>query len=156
MKPIHDESNANRVEIEKRLASYKDGATINQIASDLELSWITVKKHLDYLQAIGRADVKRFGNSQIYFLNGKGTWTKQIHLSSMHTLFLDTFYSPAPFNEAFLRIKETKKSEGEWKVVGNVMITKDKLGEVIEFLTNLKDHIEQYPPEHETKGGETA
>uniref|UniRef100_A0A7C3J4V5 ArsR family transcriptional regulator n=1 Tax=Candidatus Methanomethylicus mesodigestus TaxID=1867258 RepID=A0A7C3J4V5_9CREN len=154
MKPINDESNKTRIEIEKKLATAynKEGATINQIAKDLSFSWITVKKHLDYLEAIGRVEVRKFGNSQVYFLNGQQKWSKKISLSPFHTLYLDTFISP--FNEPYLRIKETKMMQGKWKVIGNVMITKDRLCEVIDFLTELKDKIGQYQ-QNGNPGGES-
>ena len=134
-----DDNNENRRGIEKALIRYKDGATINQVAKDLNLSWITVKKHLEYLNAIGRVHVKKFGSNEIYFLNGEGKWKKQIELSPSHTLFLDTFVSP--FNEPFLRIKETKIIDGKWRPVGNIIITKDKLDDVIAFLNQLKAEI---------------
>jgi len=97
------------------------------------------------MQSIGRAEVKKFGNSEIYFLNGDGRWKSRITLSPTHTLFLDTFMSP--FNQPYLRIKETKVVEGKWKDIGNVMITKDKLDEMIAFLQKLKSEIENYQPE---------
>lgn len=139
MPRIIDDSNENRKSIEKTLIGYKDGATINQISKDLGLSWITVKKHLEYLNAIGRTHVKKFGNNEIYFLNGEGKWKKQIDLSPSHTLFLDTFVSP--FNEPFLRIKETKIIDGKWKSIGNIIITKEKLPDVIDFLKQLEAEI---------------
>jgi predicted ArsR family transcriptional regulator len=139
MPKIIDDNNENRKSIEKALIKHKDGATINQISKDLNLSWITVKKHLERLNAIGRTHVKKFGNNEIYFLNGEGKWKKQIELSPNHTLFLDTLVSP--FNEPFLRIKETKVIDGKWQSVGNIIITKEKLPEVIDFLKQLKSEI---------------
>ena len=139
MPKLIDDSNENRKSIEKALIRYKDGATINQISKDLGLSWITVKRHLEYLNAIGRIHVKKFGNNEIYFLNGEGKWKKQIELSPSHTLFLDTFVSP--FNELFLRIKETKIIDGKWKSMGNIIITKEKLSDVIDFLKQLEAEI---------------
>jgi len=145
MRPIADEDNENRRSIEKALANHKEGSTINQIANELSFSWITAKKHLEHLQSIGRVEVKKFGNSEVYFLNGEGKWKSKITLSPSHTLFLDTFVSP--FNEPYLRIKETKIVDGRWKAIGNVMITKEKLDEVIEFLQTLKSEIGVYQPD---------
>jgi hypothetical protein len=141
MPKMIDDNNENRKDIEKTLIKYKDGATINQIANDLNLSWITAKKHLEHLNVIGRVHVKKFGNNEIFFLNGEGKWKKQICLSPSHTLYLDTLVSPDPFNEPFLRIKETKMINGKWAAIGNVIISKEKLGEVIEFMQTLKEEI---------------
>ncbi len=139
MPRVIDDNNENRRSIEKALIKYKDGATINQIATDLNLSWITAKKHLEHLNTIGRVQIKRFGGNEIFFLNGEGKWKKQIDLSPSHTLFLDTFVSP--FNEPFLRIKETKIVDGKWKPIGNIIVTKEKLGDMIDFLKQLKAEI---------------
>ena len=137
-----DEENVNRKSIEKTLVKYKDGATINQIAKDLNFSWITVKKHFDYMQTIGRVEIKNFAGKEIYFLNGKGDWQKMISLSPSHSLFLDTFTSS--FGGPYVRIKETKLVNGKWKTIGNVIITSDKLGEAVDFLQKLRQDIKSY------------
>lgn len=137
-----DENNENRKNIEKTLVKYKDGATINQIAKELNFSWITVRRHLDYLQTIGRVDVKNFAGKEIYFLNGEGEWKKKISLSPSHSLFFDTFTSS--YGGPYLRIKETKLVDGKWKIVGNIIITKEKLGEAVDFLQKLNEEIGTY------------
>jgi predicted ArsR family transcriptional regulator len=142
MPSIADEENINRKNIEKALVRYKEGATINQIARELNFSWITVKKHLDYLQTIGRVEIKNFAGKEIYFLNGKGEWQTKITLSPSHSLFFDTFTSL--FGGPYVRIKETKLVDGKWKTMGNVMITSDKLGEAVDFLTKLRQDIKSY------------
>jgi hypothetical protein len=137
-----DEENENRKSIEKTLVKYKDGATINQIAKDLNFSWITVKKHLDYMQTIGRVEIKNFAGKEIYFLNGHGEWQTKITLSPSHSLFLDTFISS--FGGPYVRIKETKLVDGKWKNIGSVIITSDKLGEAVDFLQKLRQDIKSY------------
>lgn len=130
-----------RKAIEQYLAT-KSKASINQISSDLGLSWATVKKHLDYLQSIGRVHGERLGNSIIYFFNGRGDWQEKIQLTPNHVLFLDTFVSY--FGEPFVRIKEAKKEGDKWRHVGDIMITKDRLKDVIRFLTNVEQNIDKY------------
>lgn len=130
-----------RKSIEKYLAT-KQRASINQISSDLDISWATAKKHLDHLQAIGRVHGEKLGNSIIYFLNGKGAWQDQVWLTKNHILFLDTFVSS--FGEPFIRIKEAKREGDRWTNVGDVMITKDKLENVIGFLKKVSSNIDNY------------
>lgn len=133
--------NRDRQKIEKYLAIQKR-ASINQIAEYTKLSWATVRKHLDYLQTIGRVHGERLGNSIIYFFNGDGEWTKQVNLNKKHILFLDTFVSF--FGEPFIRIKEVKKKDTNWETFGEIMITKDKLRDVIEFLSDVEKNISKY------------
>ena len=130
-----------RKAIEQYLAT-KFKASINQISSDLGLSWATVKKHLDYLQSIGRVHGERLGNSIIYFFNGRGDWQEKIQLTPNHVLFLDTFVSY--FGEPFVRIKEAKKEGDKWRHIGDIMITKNRLKDVIRFLTNVEQNIDKY------------
>lgn len=145
------DENTERKAIEVFLAKNKK-ASINQIAEGTQLSWATVKKHLDYLESIGRAHGERLGNSIIYFFNGNGQWQEKVWLNQNHILFLDTFVSP--FGEPFIRIKEAKKSENEWKTFGEVMITKDKLKDVMTFLINVQKNIETYGGiKHDNKMG---
>ena len=63
-------------------------------------------------------------------------------LTSNHILFLDTVISPV--KEPFIRIKEAKREGDQWKHVGDVMITKDKLNEVIKILKAVEENIEIY------------
>lgn len=133
--------NKNRKEVEKYLATHRK-ASINQISKDLDISWATAKKHLEYLEAIGRVHKEELGNSIIYFFNGFDKWQKQIRLNPSHVLFLDTFISP--FREPFIRIKEVKKEGEKWKHVGDIMITRDKLKNVINFLKKVEANIDEY------------
>jgi len=136
-----DSENIDRQKIEKYLA-VKQKASINQIAQETKLSWATVKKHLDYLQTIGRVHGERLGNSIIYFFNGVGEWTKKVELNQKHILWLDTFVSY--FGEPFIRIKEVKRKESKWETFGEIMITKNKLREVINFLSDVEKNIGKY------------
>jgi DNA-binding transcriptional ArsR family regulator len=130
-----------RKSIEKYLA-IKNRASINQISSDLDISWATAKKHLDHLEAIGRVHSEKLGNSIIYFFNGKGEWQDKVMLTDNHILFLDTFVSS--FGEPFIRIKEAKREGNRWTNVGDVMITKNKIDDVIGFLKKVSMNIEKY------------
>ncbi len=133
--------NKERKKIESYLAQVGK-ASINQIAEATGLSWATVKKHLEYLEGIGRVHGEHLGNSIIYFFNGNGKWQKRVHLNSTHILFLDTFISP--FGEPFIRIKEVKKKGDKWVTFGEVMITKERIEDVKEFLETIKRHIDIY------------
>lgn len=70
------DENTERKIIEIFLAKNKR-VSINQIAEGTKLSWATVKKHLDYLESIGRTHGERLGNSTIYFFNGNGNWPRK-------------------------------------------------------------------------------
>ena len=130
-----------RHDIEKLLAKLQK-ATINQIADGTKFSWVTVKKHLDYLEAIGRVHVEDFKSSKLYFYNGTEKWKKTIHLTSKHVLFLDTFRSP--FGKSFVRLKEVKNRDGKWVQHGDVMVTAEKLSDLIGFLQKVETEIKQY------------
>ena len=138
---IHIIENEERKKIESYLAQ-TGKASINQIAEATGLSWATVKKHLEYLEGIGRVHGERLGNSIIYFFNGNGKWQKRVYLNSTHILFLDTFISP--FGEPFIRIKEVKKKGDKWITFGEVMITKECIEDVKKFLETIKKHIDEY------------
>ncbi len=137
----HVSQDKYRKSIEQYLAT-KHRASINQISSDLEISWATARKHLDYLETIGRVHGERLGNSIIYFFNGNGEWQDKVWLNKNHILFLDTFVSS--FGEPFIRIKESKKKGETWETFGEIMITKDTVGDVIKFLENVRKNISKY------------
>jgi len=143
MEVTHDEliEDENRKKIERYLA-IQQKASINQISSDLKISWATTRKHLDYLQSLGRVHGERLGNSIIYFFNGNGDWQDKIRLNQNHILFLDTFISS--FGEPFIRIKESKKKDDAWETFGEIMITKDTISEVIKFLEKVNKNISKY------------
>lgn len=133
--------NRDRKNIEIYMAKIKK-ASINQIAEATRLSWATVKKHLEYLQSIGRVHGERLGNSHIYFLNGDGDWTQTIKLDSNHILYLDTFISY--FGDPFIRIKEVKRKDNVWHTFGEISITREKLADVVSFLSKVDKSIEKY------------
>lgn len=135
------DENTERKKIEIFLATNKK-ASINQIAEGTKLSWATVKKHLDYLESIGRVHGERLGNSIIYFFNGNGQWQEKVWLNNNHILFLDTFVSQ--FGEPFIRIKEAKKRGDKWETFGEIMITKDKIKDIMSFLDIVQKNIQSY------------
>lgn len=137
-----EEGNDYQMRVEKVLAKSPKGVTLNQIAEAEGLSWATVKKYLDHLEGIGRVDVQDHGSMKIYYLNGHKTYQDKIQLNSKHALFLDTFISP--FGEPFIRIKETKKKDEVWNTFGEIMITKDKIDDVIVYLEKVKKNIDKY------------
>jgi hypothetical protein len=108
----------------------------HEIAKSIDAHWMTTTKELQKLEEIGR--IHKEGN--VYFLNGVNEWQKQVKLNSNHTLFIDTMRSP--FGENFIRIKETKKQGGQWTSVGNIIITKDKIKEVRDFLDTVSKNLE--------------
>ena len=135
------DGNSERKRIEIFLAKNQK-ASINQIAEATKLSWATVKKHLDYLESIGRTHGERLGNSIIYFFNGNGQWQEKVWLNNNHILFLDTFVSQ--FGEPFIRIKEAKKKDEKWETFGEIMITKDRIKDVMGFLNKVQKNIQKY------------
>ena len=129
-----------RREIEKYLVG-KRGCTINQIAEDLGISWATARKHLDDMETVGRVHKEQIGSSTAYFLNDQGKWNRAFKLNNRHYIFIDSFISP--FGQPFIRIKDTKKRNGKWEPFGDVMITKDKLKDVIGFLKEVSKNVEK-------------
>jgi hypothetical protein len=109
---------------------------IHQIAESIGCHWITTQKEMRKLEEIGR--VEREGN--IYFLNGIDQWQKRVDLNDSHSLFIDTFRTT--FGNSFVRIKETKKEDGKWRPIGNIMITKNKIKEVAKFLERIDENIQ--------------
>jgi len=145
MEDLNTQNARNRQKIEKYLVSQKAGATINQIAGNTGLSWLTIQRHLDYLDTIGRVDKTQAGKFEIYFLNGHNKWQKDFQLNSRHKLYIDTFMTS--FGKPFIRIKETKKKDAnaeKWETFGEIMITEEKLEEVINFLQTIKKGIGKY------------
>ena len=108
---------------------------IHQIAEAINVHWVTAQKEIQRLEQIGRVH----NEGKIYFLNGIDEWQKRINLNDSHTLFIDTMRTT--FGDNFVRIKETKKIDGEWKAIGNIMITKDKIKEVKDFLEKVDKNI---------------
>lgn len=143
MDELDTQNSKNRQTIEKYLVLQKSGATINQIADGTELSWLTIQRHLDYLDSIGRIDKTKAGKFEIYSLNGHGKWQTDISLNSKHKLYIDTFMTS--FGKPFIRIKEVKKkNDNSWKTFGEIMVTEDKLDEVINFLKTVRQGIGKY------------
>lgn len=133
--------NKKRKEIEKYLVQHRK-ATVNQIADHLNIHWITVQKKLDELESIGRLHKEKIGKTTIYYLNGVGKWQDKFKLNESTYLFADTFISP--FGDPFIRLKETKKKEGNWTKFGEIMITKEKLNDVVTFLQKVRDELKNY------------
>src|SRR4030042_1360701 len=100
----------------------KRGVSIHEIAKHLDVHWTTTEKELQKLESMGRVHSEKMGNMKVYFLNGVGKFQEKFSMSPNHFLFVDTFISP--FGERFVRLKETKKLDKEWKNIGNVIITK--------------------------------
>ena len=117
----------------------KRGVSIHEIAMHLDIHWATTEKELKKLEDIGRVHSEIFGKTKVYFLNGKGEFQDKFTLGKNHTLFIDTFVSP--FGERFVRLKESKKIEDEWKNIGSVIITKEILKEVSGFLNKVETNI---------------
>lgn len=135
----------NKQLIEKILAtSSKRGMTITDIVNEAkerkaELSWQTVKRHLCKLEAVQRVDVERLGNSEVYYFNGQGEFQIPIQLTKNQKLFLDIFRSP--WGDPYIRIKESKRKGERWEDRGAVIISKDKVGEVVKQLQKLKANM---------------
>lgn len=109
---------------------------IHEIANAIGVHWITAQKEIQQLEDIGRVHKE----GKVYFLNGIDKWQKRVDLNKDHSLFIDTFRTP--FGDNFIRIKETRKENGEWRSVGNIMITKDKIKEVKNFLETVESSIQ--------------
>lgn len=113
--------------------------SVHEVAKNAGIHWITAEKELQRMENEGRVHSENLGGLKVYFLNGEGKWREHVKLGKKNTLWLDTFISP--FGDRFVRVKETKLSDGEWKPTGNIIITQDKLKEFISKISKIADNI---------------
>lgn len=59
-----------------------------------------------------------------------------------HTLFIDCILSP--WEQPFVRIKDTKKTGNDWKDVGAVIVDSGKIHELIRVLKGIEKEIKNY------------
>ena len=126
-------------DIELFLKDNPKGKNVYEIAGKLNVHWVTAQRQLEKLEKIGRLHSEKYGNTIVYFLNGVDQWKTRIDLSSNHCLFIDTFRTQ--FGDNFVRIKESKKIDGAWKSMGNIMITRDTISDVRNFLGVVEENI---------------
>jgi len=117
----------------------KRGVNVYEVARHLDIHWATTEKELIKLENLGRVHSEVVSKTKVYFLNGVGNFQEKFVLGKNHYLFIDTFVSP--FGERFARLKETKKIGNDWKNIGNVIVTKDVLKNVSEFLGKISNKI---------------
>jgi len=139
----------NKQAIEKILAnSHKRGLTITDIVNefskkqDRDISWQTVKRHLNRLAAIQRVDIEKHGNSEVYYLNGKGSFQDQVKLTMNQKLYLDIFRSP--WGDPYIRVKESKRQGEQWVDKGAIIISQKAVDEFITKLEALKKNLKEY------------
>jgi len=132
----------NRKQIERFLAQKKGrGATISEMQSETNLTWQTIKRHLDKLESIGRVHVELFGKTQAFFLNGEEQFKEKVQFGK-HTLFIDCMISA--WGEPFIRIKDRKKTDKGGEDVGAIIINKNKVKEVASKLMKMAPKLETY------------
>jgi len=138
-KEIEDQ---NRKKIEVFFATLKGkGATLTDIETDTKIARMTIKRHLDKMQLIGRLHTEIVGKTNLYYLNGDGTHREIVQFGN-HKLFIDVFTSY--FGEAFVRIKDRKKTKNGDEDVGAIIINKDKVKELAEKLLKIQPQLQTY------------
>jgi len=133
----------NRHKIEMFFVSRKGkGATLTDIESETKIPRMTIKRHLDKMELIGRIHAEVVGKTNFYYFNGDGTHKDEVKFAN-HRLFIDIFVSS--FGQPFLRIKDRKKTKtGEEEDVGAIIINKDKVKELAEKLLKIEPHLKDY------------
>ncbi|MHB8559938.1 MAG: helix-turn-helix domain-containing protein [Thermoplasmataceae archaeon] len=128
----------NRKNIEKTIATSKKEMTLTEIAESVSLPLPTTKRHLDYLESIGRLHVEEHRGSKLYKWNGVEKYQYKISISKDHTLYIDTMVND--WGQPFLRVKERKNGND----IGAIIIPKNYLDSFLENLKNAKENLPDY------------
>ena len=119
----------------------KQGITLTEIANDTNLPASTVKRHLDQLVSIGTVHIQTFGSFNVYQWNGVGAYQHKIHLSENHVLFVYALTNR--YGTPYIRMKESRKVQNEWKDMGVVIISPEKVKELLRKLNAIYSSVEK-------------
>ena len=115
--------------------------TLTQVATQAKLPISTVKRHLEFLVSIGRVHMDSYGSVNLYALNGKGAFQDKVSLSKDHTIWVDSLTNR--YGDSYVRLKETKRTGEEWREMGAIIVDPEKISELIQKLSALKDNIDK-------------
>ena len=80
--------------------------TLTEISESVGLPLPTTKRHLDYLESIGRLHVEEHRGSKLYKWNGVEKYQYNISVSKDHIIYIDTMVNN--WGQPFVRVKERK------------------------------------------------
>lgn len=125
----------------KELIFLNKGITVSQIMDSLQLSYDAVRRHLIALETIGNIYRVKYGQSEVYFPNGKNLHPEdEIELKFDETIFTFSFLSNQ-FDD-FLLIQEKRIEEkGRQKARGSIMIRQKNIPP---FLRTLSKSYKEY------------
>ena len=112
----------------------------SEIGQKLKLGWQKAKRYLEQMKKENLVHTETFGNTVIYFPNGKPIKDKHPHhieISKDMNLWLDNF--PGSFDRPFMRLALKKGSQ----VIGSVIIPVDKVEEFIDKFSSLSDKLKE-------------
>jgi len=133
----------NRNKVERALTKGKkgQGLTLTEIATIADLPVSTVKRHLDFLAAIKRVHVQTFGTFNVYELNGVGAFTDKVFLSKDHVIHMDSLTNR--FGGSYIRLKESKRNGDKWIDMGAIIVSPEKVKELLEKLDSICTTIQE-------------
>ena len=120
------------------------GATIGEVAEQLELNRHTVTKILDRLLIEKKVDYEEKGLTKIFFSTGSNKFIGKINQGKDNDVWVDVF---KPKNdEEFVRLNQTKhdhliRSSSNYRSVGAIAVKKDHIDELVEVLKKVKKEM---------------
>ena len=133
----------NRKKIEKAIATSNREMTLTEISESVSLPLPTTKRHLDYLESIGRLHVEEHRGSKLYKWNGVEKYQYKISVSEDHIIYIDTMVND--WGHPFVRVKERKNGND----IGAIIIPQNYLDIFLDKLKNAKDNLPNYVDKNE-------
>jgi len=133
-----EQRDKNRKNIEKTIATSGKEMTLTEISESVGLPLPTTKRHLDYLESIGRLHVEEHRGSKLYKWNGVEKYQYNISVSKDHIIYIDTMVND--WGQPFLRVKERKNGND----IGAIIIPQNYLDSFLEKLKSAKENIHNY------------
>jgi hypothetical protein len=136
----YDTENAMRVL--KTLEKYPRGATINELAKELNLNRHTVTKILEKFLIEKRVNYEERGPAKVFWSVGPSKFVGRIDQGKWDTLWINVFKPKYPGEEEFIRINQTKhdfliRASSKFRSVGAVAIKKSSLINLIRILRDV-------------------
>lgn len=106
----------------------------SEFGTNLKLERQRTKRYLDEMERENLLHGKKFGNTVVYYPNGKAIEEKhphQVNVDSHINLWLD--YFPGTINRPFIRVAQKRDSD----MMGSIIIPLDKMNEFLEKLNDL-------------------
>lgn len=133
-----EQRDLNRKKIEKSIATSNREMTLTEISESVGLPLPTTKRHLDYLESIGRLHVEEHRGSKLYKWNGVEKYQYNISVSKDHIIYIDTMVNN--WGQPFVRVKERKNGND----IGAIIIPQNYLEIFLDKLKNAKDNLPNY------------